>query len=215
MTLKLIVGLALGIFGSMAGMILFVGLVLTPQKPVAQLGQNTAGSPGIYNDQPASGLDGSPQSPSPSSTPGGEPSPGTTPNPATPKTSVPSPTPAGAKTPTPTPVKTATPAPTPVPTSSPTPAPIACGSPGGACTAAQVATHNSAGNCWVIYNGWYHIVTGFVNSHPGGTSVFNSSTCGQNIAAYLSGSASTAGKQNNHTQSAYTILNSYKVGPVQ
>ncbi len=100
-------------------------------------------------------------------------------------------------------------------TSTPSPSQPACGSPGGTCSAAQVASHNSQGNCWVIYNGSYYIVTSYVNQHPGGTSVFNSSTCGHDITGYLNGSQSTAGQRKNHPGSAYTILNSYKVGPVQ
>lgn len=111
----------------------------------------------------------------------------------------------------PAPTTTVTPKPS---TSTPPPAP-ACGSPGGVCSAAQVATHNSSSNCWVIYNSGYYIVTSYVKAHPGGTSVFNSSTCGKDITAYLNGSASTAGSQHRHSQSAYNTLNSYYVGKVQ
>ncbi len=93
--------------------------------------------------------------------------------------------------------------------------PAGCGQSGGACTTAQVATHNSASNCWVIYNNSYYIVTSYVSQHNGGSSVFNSATCGHDITGYLNGSASTAGKQHTHSSSSYTILNSYKVGPVQ
>ncbi len=97
----------------------------------------------------------------------------------------------------------------------PPPSQPACGSSGGPCSAAQVASHNSQGNCWVIYSGNYYIVTSYVNQHPGGTSVFNSSTCGHDITGYLNGSQSTVGQRKNHPGSAYSILNSYKVGPVQ
>jgi hypothetical protein len=121
----------------------------------------------------------------------------------------------GGSTPTPTLPPGYTPTPPPAQTPSPTPPPIACGSAGGTCTAAQVASHNSAGNCWVIYNGYYYIVTSWVSIHPGGPAVFNSTTCGHDISAYLNGSASSAGQQHVHSSAAYSILDSYKVGPVQ
>jgi len=66
----------------------------------------------------------------------------------------------------------------------------------------------------MIYNNGYYIVTSYVNSHPGGKAVFNTSTCGNNISGYMNGSKSTAGKSQNHSGSAYNILNSYYVGPV-
>ena len=123
------------------------------------------------------------------------------------------------QTPTPAPTPSApntspapTPAPTPTPT--PTPTPIACGSAGGTCTAAQVATHNSRTNCWMIYNNKYYIVTSYVSQHPGGTSTFTSTSCGHDVTAYLNGSSSLAGQRHTHSGSAYTILSSYYVGPV-
>jgi hypothetical protein len=123
----------------------------------------------------------------------------------------PSSTPSPSPKPSPTPPS---PAPTPTPPP-PTPPPApACGSVGGTCTTAQVATHNSSGNCWVIYSGYYYVVTSYVNAHPGGTSVFNSTTCGHNITSYLNGSASTAGKQYGHSSAAYSKLNTFKYGPV-
>lgn len=93
--------------------------------------------------------------------------------------------------------------------------PASCGQSGGVCTTAQVATHNSSSNCWVIYGGYYYIVTAYVGQHPSGTSVFNSATCGKDITSYMNGSASTAGQRHTHSGSSYTILNSYRVGPVQ
>ncbi len=95
-----------------------------------------------------------------------------------------------------------------------TPAAPACGSAGGACTSAEVATHNSQSNCWVTYNGSYYDVTSYVNPHPGGSSVFNSTTCGHDIGPYLAG-ARVAGQSHNHKQSAYTKLASYKIGPLK
>lgn len=94
-------------------------------------------------------------------------------------------------------------------------APVSCGQSGGSCTSAQVAAHSTQGDCWVTYNGYYYIVTSYVNTHPGGKSVFNSSTCGHDITSYMNGNASTAGKQHNHNGSGYSALNSYRIGPVQ
>lgn len=96
------------------------------------------------------------------------------------------------------------------------PAAPSCGSPGGACTASQVATHNSAGNCWVIYSGSYYIVTSYVNRHNGGSGAFTSSTCGHDITAYMNGTtnAGTSVSKKNHSSGAYATLNSYKVGAV-
>lgn len=93
-------------------------------------------------------------------------------------------------------------------------APPSCGQSGGTCTAAQVAGHNSSGNCWVIYNGYYYIVTSYISNHPGGQSVFNSTSCGHDITSYMNGSASVAGKKHNHGGGAYSTLNSYRIGQV-
>lgn len=93
-------------------------------------------------------------------------------------------------------------------------APPNCGQSGGTCTAAQVATHNSSSNCWVTYNGYYYIVTSYISNHPGGQSVFNSTTCGHDITAYMNGSASAAGKKHGHSNGAYNSLNSYRIGQV-
>lgn len=97
-------------------------------------------------------------------------------------------------------------------------APVApsCGSPGGVCSSAQVATHNSAGNCWVIYGGSYYIITNYVNKHNGGSGAFTSSTCGHDNTAYMDGTtnAGTSVSKHRHSNSAYNTLNSYKVGAV-
>lgn len=94
-------------------------------------------------------------------------------------------------------------------------APVTCGQPNGVCTSAQVAAHASQGDCWMIYNGYYYIVTSYVNNHPGGRGVFNTTSCGRDITGYMNGSASTGGKQHNHNNSAYNVLNSYRIGQVQ
>jgi len=240
MRLKGLVSLSLMIFATSVVLILFVGLVLVPPGThIAGFGvvgtalpnssnpsvaaQSSVGSGAVTagTPAPAGGVSGGSvapvagsgsQSPAASvSTPKPSSSPGTkTPTP----TVAPTPTPVGGGGSTPTPTSAPTPRPTPTPVPTPTPGP-SCGQANGACTAAQVAAHNARTNCWVIYGGWYYVVTSYVNAHPGGTSVFNAATCGHDITSYMNGTASTAGVSHSHSGSAYSTLNSYKVGPVQ
>lgn len=139
----------------------------------------------------------------------------------------------GGTTPPPTPT---TPPPTPTP---PPPTSVKkCGEAGGACTASEIAAHNTASDCWVIFNkngssktstlsNGYYIITpyttnSFGSKHPSGGSkpgvkVFNSDTCGQDFSAYFYGGKATAGYQQDHTgfNSAISILKSFYVGPVK
>ena len=92
-----------------------------------------------------------------------------------------------------------------------------CGTVGSSCTTTQIATHNSPNDCWVIYNSSYYDVTSFVDKHDGGSGAFTSSTCGQDISRYLSGSTRSGTDVNRsykHSTSAYNTLMLYKVGPV-
>ena len=89
-----------------------------------------------------------------------------------------------------------------------------CGAKGVACSAAEIALHNKASDCWVIYKGNYYNVTTYVGRHEGGTAVFNDKTCGQDIQKYLEGDASSAGRTNNHPTSAYKDLEKLLIGPV-
>jgi hypothetical protein len=147
--------------------------------------------------------------------PAPEPTPAPTPTPPPVVTPTPAPTPAApAPTPAPAPAPKPTPVPKPTPAPPPPPPPPGCGSPGGACSSGQIAAHNSQGDCWVVYNGGYYIVTSYVSRHPGGRGVFNSTVCGQDIAGFLNGSQSSNGSKHSHSSSAYSILQSYYVGPV-
>ena len=118
-------------------------------------------------------------------------------------------------TPAPTaPAPSSTPAPKPSTTPTPTPAPAPapqpqCGS-GGSCTAAQVATHNSRTNCWVIHSSKVYNVTSYVSKHPGGSSMFNANTCGKNITAYLLGTREpTSNTRFNHSSGDIADINPY------
>jgi hypothetical protein len=138
-----------------------------------------------------------------------QPSPSVSPS-QTPNPTPPPPPPAATPHPSPSP----TPAPAPTPPPPPPPSSPSCGSAGGSCTAAQVAEHNSASDCWVIYNSKYYNVTSFVQIHPGGVTVFTSSTCGHDITSYLAGQSSSAGLHHKHSATAFSTINSYYVGPV-
>ena len=85
---------------------------------------------------------------------------------------------------------------------------------GASCTREVIATHNTQNDCWVIYEGMYYDVTSYIDQHKGGSAVFNNDTCGKDIAAYLSGQASTAGERQMHSSSDLRDLVSLKLGTV-
>jgi hypothetical protein len=129
-------------------------------------------------------------------------------------TSSPSPTPVSTPSPSPTPAPTPTPTPKPTPTPAPAPKPApACGS-GGSCTAAQVATHNTRGNCWVYLsqiNKAYNI-TAYVQNpslHPGGDVI--APHCGTDIYSYFLG---TAGGHKHSSNALNNVLQAYYIGPM-
>ena len=68
--------------------------------------------------------------------------------------------PAPAETPTPTPTQSAS--------ASASASPSASASDDGTFTAAEVATHNSAGDCWTSINGKVYDLTDWEDKHPGG-----------------------------------------------
>lgn len=89
-----------------------------------------------------------------------------------------------------------------------------CGS-GGSCTTAQVATHNSKTNCWVIYSNKVYNINAWVPEHPGGEAVFNSTTCGHDITPYLTGQSSVNGDKHKHSSDAYNDLETFYIAPLQ
>lgn len=89
-----------------------------------------------------------------------------------------------------------------------------CGAKGVSCLVDEIAKHNTASDCWVIYKGNYYNVTSYVSRHEGGAAVFNDKTCGQDIQKYLEGEASSAGRTNNHPSTAYRDLEKLLIGPV-
>lgn len=92
--------------------------------------------------------------------------------------------------------------------------PTGCGQTGQGCTLAQIAAHNTASDCWVVYEAKYYDLTSYVNKHPGGKAVFDQAACGLDIKSFMTGAAGNAGEQHKHKAKAYTILESYVIGPV-
>jgi cytochrome b involved in lipid metabolism len=71
------------------------------------------------------------------------------------------------------------------PATEPTPTPSATAQ-AGSFSAAEVAKHNSATNCWSVVNGKVYDLTSYVSSHPGGSSVIKA-ICGKDGTAAFSG----------------------------
>jgi hypothetical protein len=129
-------------------------------------------------------------------------------------------------TPNPAPIAAVVTAPSPAPVSGPTPSqkpaavkPVAaasasaCGS-GGSCTAAQIAAHNTRGDCWVYLsqiNKAYNI-TAYVadpSLHPGGDVI--APHCGTDIYNYFLG---TAGGHKHSSNALNNVLQAYYIGPM-
>lgn len=86
------------------------------------------------------------------------------------------------------------------------------------CTLAEVSTHNTSSDCWVIYESKVYDVTSYANSHPGGARAFDTSTCGDDIAAQIDGQASSdslGGRSKNHSMGDLSELSNFYVGDLQ
>ncbi len=77
-------------------------------------------------------------------------------------------------------------------------------------TIAQVATHNTQANCWIIISGKIYNVTSFISQHPGGASAIIS-RCGTDATTVFN---SNSGGGHNHSSYARSLLLTYYVGPV-
>lgn len=71
-------------------------------------------------------------------------------------------------------------------------------------SAAQVATHDSAGNCWTSINGKVYNLTKYIAKHPGGSSRIIA-LCGTDGTAAFSGQHGTSG-------SPVRKLSRYRIG---
>jgi len=75
-------------------------------------------------------------------------------------------------------------------------------------TAAQVATHSTQGNCWIIISSKVYNVTNFISAHPGGASAIVS-RCGTDSTTVFT---TSGGGGHRHSAYAYSLLPSYYVG---
>ena len=113
---------------------------------------------------------------------------------------------AATPTPTSTPVPgAATPTPTPVP---PTPTPLPQNT--GGYTTADVASHNTSTNCWIIISNKVYTMASYLTKHPGGVNVITK-YCGKESTNAF---ATKDGKNKNHSTSAYNQLAPYFIGNI-
>jgi len=77
-------------------------------------------------------------------------------------------------------------------------------------TSAEVASHNTLQNCWLIISGKVYEVTSYVFNHPGGANAI-SPYCGKDGTQAFS---TKGGKGSNHSSGAYSQLNGYLIGSV-
>jgi hypothetical protein len=104
-------------------------------------------------------------------------------------------------TPTPTPSVVATPTPTPTQTVSASPTPTSAGY-----TMAQVRANNTAKSCWTAIDGYVYNLTGWINSHPGGSGaiLFLCGTDGTNAFK----------AQHEYNSRAVARLDGFRLGPL-
>lgn len=72
-----------------------------------------------------------------------------------------------------------------------------------ALNAAEVAKHNSTGNCWLVISGKVYNVTNYLDAHPGGVSA---------ISPYCGGYATKAFQSLPHSSFAASLLSGYLIG---
>jgi cytochrome b involved in lipid metabolism len=74
-------------------------------------------------------------------------------------------------------------------------------------TAAQVATHSTQADCWIIVSGNVYGVSGYISMHPGGSSTIVNQ-CGKDATTAFN----TKGGNGSHSANAHSILNGLLVG---
>ena len=72
-------------------------------------------------------------------------------------------------------------------------------------TAAEVAAHASADDCWLIIGGKVFDVTPFVDQHPGGSAIF--ARAGQDVTKGFYGPQ--------HPPGAFDLVGDYQIGVLQ
>ena len=94
----------------------------------------------------------------------------------------------------------------PTPSETPISEPSASGTEAAALTAAEIAKHSSASDCWSVVSGNVYDLTGYANSHPGGASAI-SALCGKDATAAFQG-------QHGGAQRPESTLAAFLLGPV-
>jgi cytochrome b involved in lipid metabolism len=77
-------------------------------------------------------------------------------------------------------------------------------------TSAEVASHNTLQNCWLIISGKVYNVTSYISKHPGGVSMIINQ-CGKDGTTMFQ---TKGGGGGNHSSNAYSLLNNYLIGTV-
>lgn len=104
----------------------------------------------------------------------------------------------GTNAPIPTPTRS------PTPTVAPTQAPL---SQTQSYTQAQIATHNTSSNCWLIINNNVYDVSTYLVQHPGGVSVVTP-YCGKEATQAFN----TQGGRGSHSNTAKNLLTQFQIG---
>jgi hypothetical protein len=73
-------------------------------------------------------------------------------------------------------------------------------------TAAEVARHDSPGDCWMIIDGIVYDVTGFLEAHPGGEAIARG--CGKDATGFFTHRDEAGG----HSEQAVALLASLRIG---
>jgi len=78
-------------------------------------------------------------------------------------------------------------------------------------TMADVATHATAGDCWLVISGEVYDVTRFISSHPGGAAILEG--CGTDATVLFE--TRPSGSQTPHSQNARSMMAAYRIGSLQ
>jgi len=79
-------------------------------------------------------------------------------------------------------------------------------------TVAEVATHNSTSDCWLIINNTVYDVSKFLGDHPGGASIIIP-YCGKEATKAFD--TQDRGSRGGHSSSASSMLNGYQIGTLK
>lgn len=74
-------------------------------------------------------------------------------------------------------------------------------------TAAEVSTHSSESDCWMIISAKVYNVTTYINKHPGGNDIL--AGCGKDATAMFESRPDSGAP---HSRSAESLLESYYIG---